>query len=560
MLDRLWIFILFMSFMFQKIKFDLHMFQQNSYRPKRYLRWIFGDNNRAWKGTDSLILISMLIFAYLGYKSSIAQQFIISKGSRLCPTQRSLIVSFLPVVFIALAEEAHNLLMSVREIKKPLVYTPRVKRLRATVLVLITLFLIIAIKQHLYIFATAVFGLSFFSYMIIILANFINSPIEKIINNSYINDAKKILAENPNRIVIGITGSYGKTSTKQIMAQLLQNGHNVLATPESYNTLMGVVKTIRSSLRPIHDIFIVEMGAKQIGDIKEICDLVKPNIGIITSIGEQHLETFKTLENIKHTKNELFMNLCSGGTAFFNLSDDNIKSLPLREDIHYIGFKVDNDDTNSSIDYMPHIKTIYTASGIQINKKGMSFDVTLPDSSILNFSTKLLGTHNINNLLGTIAIANKIKANMIKIKSQIANINPIEHRLSLKLGVHGETIIDDAFNSNPIGSKNALEVLNKIAGTKKYIITPGMIELGDKMEYYNKQFGIYISEVCDFVVLVGKTQTKPIAMGLSEKNYPTEQIYTASSFKEGYDYLQNIITANDVLLIENDLPDSFIAD
>ena len=140
------------------------------------------------------------------------------------------------------------------------------------------------------------------SPFLVLAANFLNKPIEKAINRWFINDAKRILKSCPDLTVIGVTGSYGKTSVKFILKTLLEARFNVLATPESYNTPMGVVITVRNHLRATHEVFVCEMGARHVGDIKEICDIVHPNHGIITSVGPQHLETFFTLDNVKKTK------------------------------------------------------------------------------------------------------------------------------------------------------------------------------------------------------------------------------------------------------------------
>ncbi len=597
---RIILFIFFAIYMIKhKFQYDLHMFQQNSYRANRYLNWTFGKNNRKWKGTDSLLLISM-IFWYLGEHKFFPIHNLTMTNTiqiRICTAKHLLVYIFISMLFLIFTEDAHKLIMSVNIIKKPLVYTNRVKRLMTTQIIvfLAILSFLFFTKQPTLIVCISVFALSFFSYILLIIANFINYPIEKSINNYYINDAKKILAENPNRLIIGITGSYGKTSTKKILSQIVSSEKIVLATPESYNTLMGVVRTIRESLRPIHEVFIVEMGAKQLGDIKEICDLVKPHIGIITSIGKQHLETFKSLDNIKKTKNELFMNLRENGTAILNLSDENIMSLPRRADVKYIGFKnviSENSAYVSKTQNPPHNdlsntkeidKTIiYKSENIKITNGGTIFDFIIPindhnfttkhnntsnNNAITNpnnnkenkitITTKLLGVHNVQNLLSALTTADTLGINIYKSLPIISSIKPIEHRLSIRRGAYGETIIDDAFNSNPVGSKNALKVLKIIDGKNKYIITPGMIELGSEMDSYNRKFGQYMADVCNFVVLVGKSQTKSIAQGLEDKNYPAENIYIANSFIEGYEYLKNITSPSDVILIENDLPDSF---
>ena len=137
-------------------------------------------------------------------------------------------------------------------------------------------------------------------------------------NRWYINDAKKIIKNCPDLLVIGITGSFGKTSVKYFLDELLSVKYNVLKTPGNFNTTLGVVKTIRSSLRATHDIFLCEMGAKNIGDIKEICDIVHPKMGIITSVGEMHLESFKSIENVRKTKFELADSLPENGKIFLN--------------------------------------------------------------------------------------------------------------------------------------------------------------------------------------------------------------------------------------------------
>ena len=134
----------------------------------------------------------------------------------------------------------------------------------------------------------------------------------------YINDAKQMLAQMPDLKIIGITGSYGKTSTKHYLNRILSEQFDVLMTPGSFNTPMGVVRTVREMMKPYYYVFIVEMGAKQLGDIKEICDIVHPEIGIVTAVGEQHLESFKSIENVQRTKFELVEALPENGFAVLN--------------------------------------------------------------------------------------------------------------------------------------------------------------------------------------------------------------------------------------------------
>lgn len=517
-----------------KMQFDLHMFQQNSYRNNRYWRWLKGSHNRFIKGNDNFVMIASL--------------FILA-SSLVDGSNRTLFLG-LGVLFIVFAIRGHKLLVEVREVKKKLVYTPRVKRLVVSSSIL-SFIVIFGLNQMSTLgIALGIYLLTTFSFVIVMAAKIVNTPIENYINNWYYKDAKRILAENPNRIIIGITGSYGKTSTKNVIAQTLSRDFNVLATPASYNTLMGVIRTIREQMKPTHQVFIVEMGAREPGDIKEICDLVLPDISIITSIGPQHLETFKTIENIAKTKGEIFEGLKPGGTALVNLADERIKALPKRSDVEYIGF---GENAYECAD----VSKCYISKNMHISGDGTGFDLNFPSGITLCVNTKLLGAHNVSNVLCALTVANELGADMLRIMASLSDIQPTEHRLSLRKGRKGQVIIDDAFNSNPIGSKNALQVLKAMEGERKFIITPGMIELGDQQDALNKKFGEYIADACNYVVLVGEKQTRPIQEGLKEAGFDLSNLHITDTFLNGYNHLETIMNEKDVMLIENDLPDAF---
>jgi UDP-N-acetylmuramoyl-tripeptide--D-alanyl-D-alanine ligase len=273
-------------------------------------------------------------------------------------------------------------------------------------------------------------------------------------------------------------------------------------TPGSYNTTMGVIKTIRMFLKPIHQVFIVEMGAKQHGDITEICDLVQPSIGILTAVAEQHLDTFKTLENVKQTKFELIRALPKKGSAFLNAEYEIIKNEPV------------SDNTCKTYYSANSAQSDYYANDFSYTQKGMRFSFYKKGEKLIDLETKLLGNHNVSNIVASCAVAYQMGVPTESIRFAVKNLEPVEHRLEIKQNTAGITIIDDAFNSNPSGATMALEVLKQMQGNQKIIVTPGMIELGDKEFFYNKKFGEQISEVCDLVVLVGPKQTIPIAEGL----------------------------------------------
>jgi UDP-N-acetylmuramoyl-tripeptide--D-alanyl-D-alanine ligase len=314
-------------------------------------------------------------------------------------------------------------------------------------------------------------------------------------------------------------------------------------TPESFNTPMGVVKTIRGSLKPYHEIFICEMGAYVPGEIKEICDIANPDMSVITCIGEQHLDTFKTQENIIKTKAEIFENTVEGGTIFVNLYDEHIKALKIDNNVEKIAF-----GESGSYCYVTSSK---------ITTKGTSLTIVSKEHGTFEVTTKLLGQHNIENIMLCVTIALRLGVTPEQINRSLYDIQPVKHRLSYHKTDGGYTIIDDAFNSNPIGSRNAVEVLHIFEGNKKIIMTPGMIGLGDRQDTLNEKFGEYIGKGADYAVLVGDKQTTAIQKGIRSTGFPEDRIIIKNSTKEAFEYVYSIIEKDDVLLIENDLPDIF---
>ena len=498
------------AFAVSTIRF-MHFFQLNSYRAKIHSKWILNNLNKTY-----INIISALIIIVLANNATI--------WARIC---HILVCGF--AIALSLPKKA----------KKPLVYTMRVKRMLITTAVLYLLILTFGIHKKAALEISALFILAAPIWVMIV--NLVNKPIEKAISNYYINDAKRLISSS-NAKVIGITGSYGKTSMKYYLATLLKAKYNVLMTPESFNTPMGVVLTIRSSLNALHEVFICEMGAKRVGEIKEICDIVNPDMGIITSIGPQHLETFKSLDNIKKTKFELADALPEDGTLYLNGNDENI--------LQYKGER-------QNISYSVNGAGAYNATDISLSDKGTKFTVNNPLGEKCEFTTRLIGMHNVLNITGAIAVANTMGIEFGTLKSYVAKIEAVPHRLEL-ITKGNDIIIDDAYNSNPSGTKAALETLSYFDGMK-ILLTPGMVELGEKQNELNKEFGVNAAKVCDYVILVGQKQTEPIYNGLKEASYPDDKIFVAHSFNEAINhaYSLNSKMQKKIILLENDLPDNY---
>ena len=348
--------------------------------------------------------------------------------------------------------------------------------------------------------------------------------------------------ENKKLIRIGITGSYGKTSVKFILNTILSQKYNVLCTPSSFNTPMGVTRIVRERLEPAHQVFIGEMGARHVGEIKELCNLVHPHIGILTAVGPQHLDTFKTLERIKNTKYELIQALPRDGFAVFSNDEAIVKELYLKTDMPKAIVGCENDDA--------------WADEIELSPAGSTFTLHLKDAAPLRCHTVMLGEHNIRNIVTCCAVAQNLGLTPQQIARGISQLKPVEHRLQLLKSAGGITVIDDAFNTNPRSSKIALDVLRVFPG-RRIIVTPGMVELGKDEDKYNREFGEYMASACDLVFLVGKKHTQPIYEGLVSKGFKEENIFVSASLDEAIRTLNPMMQSGDVVLYENDLPDHY---
>ena len=421
--------------------------------------------------------------------------------------------------------------------KKPLVITERVKRL--LVMHLATAFVVIG--ALLLISPVLAYLAPAFEAALLALAAKCAEPMEKRINGQFFADAQRRLDTVPGLIRIGITGSYGKTSTKFLLRDILSVKYNVLATPSSFNTPMGVTRVIREQLTGAHQVFIAEMGARHVGDIRELVELVHPGVGLITSVGPQHLDTFGTIERVRDTKYELIEGLPAGGTAIFAkdgaICDELYARCPLEKK------------------FQPG--SLIAASDMAAGPWGTRFTLTdIETGETAPCETKLLGEHAIANLLLCCTAAKLLGLTLEEIAAGVARCRAVEHRLQLLQSAGGVTIIDDAFNSNPVGAGAALRVLKAFPG-RRIIITPGMVELGGEEDAFNRAFGEQMAESVDVAILVGRKHTRPIADGLAAQGFPEENLHIVGSLDESTQVLHAMMRPGDVVLYENDLPDNY---
>ena len=507
-------------------KRSLMMLQLNSYRNERFTRWFnqSGESTNPWRLAACIALFfTMVNHIPEVFKIGIASIIIICNFIYLCR----------------------------KRYKKPLVFTPRARRLYAVMLGLALLIPgIIGLLCEDFVTACKVGIVEIVvSPLFALGANILLRPVEKSINKKYYNEAASILKSMPHLKVVGITGSYGKTSTKHYLYHILNQEFETLMTPGSYNTPMGVIRTVREMMRPYTQVFIVEMGAKQPGDIKEICDLVHPTTGIITAVGEQHLETFGSVENVCRTKFELADALLDDGLIVVNDGFEVARNRVVKNVACQRYYAGNDKEIASNADYR--------VSEVVYRQSGTWFTVEGPDGYRGEYYTPLMGECNIANLLGAIAVARHLGVPEQKIAYALSTMPQVEHRLSTRLTPGGLTIIDDAFNSNPQGSSMALDVLAllEIPG-KRIIITPGMIELGTRQYDANREFGEKIGECADVAIIVGQYNRDAILDGIGNK-IDKEKVICAPDFATAQQEMISIAERGDAVLYENDLPDTF---
>ena len=433
--------------------------------------------------------------------------------------------------------------------KIPLKQTNRMVRLTVCLFLIMAgvTFWLIAISTEYITFLR--YGIITITPLILILAvpvaHYIMLPFEALNRYTYILRAKKTLKKMPELIKIGITGSYGKTSCKYILNAILSKKYSVCMSPHSFNTPMGITKVVLKYLKPYDEVLITEMGADNVNDINYLCGIVQPKMGILTAIGTQHLRTFKTVENIKKTKYELIENLEKvQGFAVFNGDNEGAKELYNKAglDKQYTAIN----DTNANI----------YAKNIVLTDEGITFDIVTSEGEY-QCRSRLLGEHNVSNILLCVSMALRLGVKMSDIVDAIAELKPVPHRLELRTKYKGFKVLDDSFNASPDGARSALKVLNLFEG-KKIVITPGLIELGATEYEENKKLGEEIAKVADVCIVVNKANRESLNEGLVTGGMKEENIKLIDSFAQGFITLKDMIEPNNTcVLIENDLPDNY---
>ena len=517
---------------FSSSKF-LQIIQQSGYHVSGYMSWLRGTR---YKYLSRLFVLSLLSVACSLVTNSLFDVY-----------HSQAIYSYLGLIFYFYFSGSFILNLVKEPNKTPLVKTKRITRTLTALFIVYTLvtFALIALSTEY--FKLLRFGIITLTPVlvpfVVVLVFWILYPVEKLINIYYISKAKRKLKKSKDLVRVGITGSYAKTTNKFILTTMLSKKYKTLCSPHSYNTPLGLTRTILQDLDETIQVFVAEMGAKKKGEINELCKLVDPDHALLTGIGSQHLESFKSEENIVQTKKELADWVdAKGGYIVYNGENQKCKTL----------FEQSSNQnkilagTNQSFCF---------ATDVVATSKGIQFNLIL-DGKSLQCQTKLLGEYNLQNICMCASLAFKLGVSPNQIKSAIKSLSPAEHRMQL-IPSGKNVVIDDSFNASAEGCQAALETLKLFDGYSKVIITPGIVEMGKYETETNFNFGKQIASVCDYVIIVNDVNKQSISQGLEQNNFDMEKVFCVENLEKAKEKITELKLENSVILFENDLPDLF---
>lgn len=502
-------------FVLLRMRFLLMFFQQEEYENKNFLKLVF----KGARLVDKRLCFWLLLLWVAALKFPFLAFF-----------------AFVPFAFYALREQKY-----MRHAKKKLVMTWRAKRI-----FFVSFVLVLGVIFGLYKWAVlsplmvAIITVQLLPF-VLVAANIILMPVEAYGRRKFVRMAKAKIAKSK-ATVIGVTGSYGKTSVKHFLAHILAANAEVLYTPGSVNTLLGVSRIINQNLNSSHKFFIVEMGAYYIGSIKKVCDLVRPKHGIITAVGDAHFERFKTKENVAKAKFELANAVGENGVLIINknqIEERFFKLLPKS------AVKVGEGEK-------------FFVSDVKQSEKGLQFVFNNGKEKMKIFAP-IFGEHHAQNIALAIAMALELGMPATTIIAALKNLPQVAHRLEVK-DAGGAVIIDDGYNSNPDGFASALELLGILGRGQKgrrILITPGMIEMGKLHDKLHHDLGEKAGEIADILIAVVPSRLKSFIDGFRKKAGKKALVVEVNGFADAKAWMSENLKVGDVVLIENDLPDSY---
>lgn len=521
----------------------LTFFQQEEYDAPRFLRWL--REQRAYDRVLTWALVAVALVWALGWRVGAETPFV-------------LMAVALPLGFW------RNRAVRRGTRKKPLVKTQRARRILAVYQTLAVLALIAAVLTTTGLVAVlAVIAIVQLLPFGLLAADGLLKPFERRVKARYRAEAVDKLARlDPH--VIAITGSYGKTSTKHILAHILSSVHPTLATPGSVNTEMGITRVIREGLEDRHRYFIAEMGAYGPGSIARLCRLAPPKLAAITAVGWAHYERFRTVEAVFHAKFEMAdAAIAAGGPVVVNA--DGVPADMLRARLaDRPGDYVLVGGPDSPFDPAIRMTDVaQTADGLTLTIAERTADGGRATTTL---TAPLYGLHQAGNIAVAVAIARRLDLPMETIKAALATAPQTRHRLEVTRGPNQPAIIDDAYNSNPVGFASALDLMDVLKGDgadghkgRRILLTPGMVELGAKHDEQHLALGRRAGETVDVALVVTPDRIPTFLDGFNETRADGAELKTFAAQAEAEAWVKANARAGDVVLFENNLPDLYEA-
>ena len=513
------------------------MYQIEEYEGRRFLAWAL---QPAWLSAKSVVMSSLALVLVAGV-------------APFTGIGRTLLAA----VWCATASIAHAFWDWLAP-KKELAFTSRMRRLLAASATLAGVWLALAALAAAFLpVPLAAWTLALFSatlpVMVVVIgiaANTAMGPVEGRVNRGYVRSARERM-QNWDPLVVAVAGSYGKTSTKHIIWGLIEDQVQATATPKSFNTLMGVTRTINENLDEGDRVFIVEMDAYAPGEIAAICALTPPQIAVVTSVGPQHLERFGIVDRIADALYECIEPLPIGQPAVVYCGDPLSAKLAERAaaDGHrVVRYGMEGDDT--ALDVL--------AADLRVDDEGSHFTWRWDAEDLtLKVSIPLLGAHNVLNTSAALAVVHLLGYKLDAAAAVCKQLAPVPHRLETVPTANNIRVIDDSYNANPVGVHNGLDVLARFEG-RKILVTPGMVELGSVEDAENRRYGEHAAKVCDDVILMLSHPAAAVREGLVAGGMERAHVHEVATLDEATAVIGRIAKPGDTVLFANDLPDTYL--
>jgi len=517
----------FAFFALRRLLTYLHLFQQEEYDNRRFLAWIV--KNRGFDQRLSFALLIVWLMQTLRPHGAVPDWAFGALAGAVC-------------LAVAAFEPDPR-----KTAKKRLVMTARAKRIYGIALGLLAIAGIAAalatgpLAQGIALWIVPVQLVP----LALVAGNLLLAPLEAKTQQRYWHEAQEIL-RRLDPMVIAITGSYGKTSVKHILGHVLETAAPTLITPGSVNTAMGIARVIRERLQPHHRYFVVEMGAYGPGSIRRLCSLTPPKMGLVTAIGMAHYERFKSLDTVAEAKFELAEAVAANGGTVIAAADIMEFAAPRRFVEAHPGTLLTVGPDESAVIAIENMRQDIDGVAVTVLWRGGRYELRAP----------LFGLQQGKNLALAFAAACTLGVAPEDVVASLRSTPQIAHRLEVKRETNGATLIDDAYNSNPVGFAAALQVLDVLRrpGGRRILVTPGMVELGAAHDDEHRRIGRLAASHVDVLVAVAPHRVAPLAAAFAEAA-PAAQIVSCSGFAEAQTWMARNIAPGDVVLLENDLPD-----